>query len=89
MCREAVRDCHLRGIADVQRLSRKLSAKKVTLQELCQLYMASNQLPALVDVLDSHEGVARSGRLSTATRPSLCDLNAPAPDASERHVYIS
>jgi MutS domain III/MutS domain II len=61
LCREAVRDSHLRGIADVQRLARKLTARKISLQELCQLYMASNQLPALVDALGSHEG-ARSRR---------------------------
>jgi hypothetical protein len=55
--REAVRDHHLRGIPDIQRLSRKLAARKITLQELCQLYMASNQLPALADALSGHEGV--------------------------------
>eukprot|EP00892_Ulva_mutabilis_P008452 jgi/Ulvmu1/597/UM001_0605.1 len=56
--REAVRDSHLRGITDVQRLSRKLASHKITLQELCQLYMASMQLPALVDALTNHSGEA-------------------------------
>jgi DNA mismatch repair ATPase MutS len=69
VCREALRDCHLRGIVDVQRLSRKLSAKKVTLQELCQLYMASNQLPALADALNSHKGAPRSPCLAAGVPP--------------------
>lgn len=54
--REAVRDSHLRGITDIQRLGRKLASHKITLQELCQLYMASMQLPALVDALTNHQG---------------------------------
>ena len=33
---------------DIQRLARKLAARKITLQELCQLYMASVQLEQLV-----------------------------------------
>ena len=56
LCREPLRDGHLRGVADVQRLARKLSARRISLQELCQLYMASSQLPALIDALTSHEG---------------------------------
>ena len=70
--REAVRDSHLRGITDVQRLSRKLAAHKITLQELCQLYMASMQLPALVDALTSHQGTM-SPLLWLSARPGeLC-----------------
>jgi DNA mismatch repair ATPase MutS len=60
VCREAVRDSHLRGVADVQRLARKLAARKVSLQELCQLYMASNQLPALIDALGCHQGASQA-----------------------------
>lgn len=56
--RESVRDSHLRGMTDIQRLSRKLASHKITLQELCQLYMASMQLPALVDALTEHQGDA-------------------------------
>lgn len=51
-----MRDAHLRGVADVSRLARKLAGKKISLQELCQLYMASNQLPALADALSAHTG---------------------------------
>lgn len=51
-----MRDSHLRGMADIQRLSRKLASHKISLQELCQLYMASMQLPALVDALTEHQG---------------------------------
>ena len=54
--REAVRGSHLRGVCDVQRLARKLAASKIDLKELCQLYMASNQLPALADALRGHDG---------------------------------
>lgn len=51
-----MRDSHLRGIPDIQRLSRKLAARKVTLQELCQMYMASVQLTQLVATLAGYEG---------------------------------
>jgi DNA mismatch repair protein MSH2 len=51
-----VRDCHLRGLADIQRLARKLAARKITLQELCQLYLASNKLPDIAAALSGHEG---------------------------------
>lgn len=41
---------------DIQRLSRKLASRKITLQELCQLYMASVQLQELVGTLSGYEG---------------------------------
>jgi DNA mismatch repair ATPase MutS len=59
MRREDVRDSHLRGMPDIQRLSRKLAARKISLQELCQLYMASVQLEQLVSTLSGYEGVCR------------------------------
>jgi DNA mismatch repair ATPase MutS len=67
-CRESVRDVHLRGLVDVQRLSHKLAAKKISLQELCQLYMASCQLPAIVDALSTHTGAPLPSSVSTLPR---------------------
>lgn len=60
VCREDVRDSHLRGMPDIQRLSRKLASRKITLQELCQLYMASVQLDQLVSTFSGYEGLYRS-----------------------------
>jgi DNA mismatch repair ATPase MutS len=56
VCREDVRDSHLRGVPDIQRLTRKLAHRKISLQELCQLYMASVQLEQLVGILSGYEG---------------------------------
>ena len=50
---------------DIQRLARKLAARKITLQELCQLYMASVQLEQLVSTLSGYEGAP----LRAALRP--------------------
>lgn len=54
---------------DIQRLARKLAAHKITLQELCQLYMASVQLEQLVSTLSSYEGAPQRAALRTA-RPA-------------------
>ncbi len=41
---------------DVERLTRKLERRRCSLADLCQLYRASSKLPAIVDVLQAHEG---------------------------------
>lgn len=46
------------GMPDVERLARKLEAKRISLAELCQLYRASSALPRLEDALRCHEGAA-------------------------------
>ncbi|GMH34046.1 hypothetical protein BSKO_01880 [Bryopsis sp. KO-2023] len=53
--REQIRDC-LRGYPDVERLTRKLSRKKCSLADLCQLYRASSKLPLLEHHI-KHAGV--------------------------------
>ncbi|KAI8470492.1 MAG: DNA mismatch repair protein [Monoraphidium minutum] len=55
--RDAVRDA-LRGMPDIERLARKLEARRISLSELCQLYRASSALPRLEDALRCHEGPA-------------------------------
>eukprot|EP00891_Asterochloris_glomerata_P003123 jgi/Astpho2/3123/fgenesh1_pm.00051_%23_46_t len=54
--RERLRDQHMRGMPDVERLTRKLERRRCSLADLCQLYRASSKLPAIVDVLQAHEG---------------------------------
>ncbi|KAG1666042.1 hypothetical protein FOA52_006916 [Chlamydomonas sp. UWO 241] len=54
--RERLRDTHLRGMPDVERLSRRLEAQKLGLPELCQLYRASAVLPLIEDALRQHTG---------------------------------
>ena len=46
----------LTGLPDVERLCRRLEARKLGLPELCHLYRASAALPYIEDVLRSHEG---------------------------------
>ena len=41
---------------DVERLCRRLEARKLGLPELCLLYRASAMLPLIEDVLRSHHG---------------------------------
>ena len=43
---------------DIERLTRKLEARRVSLAELCQLYRASSALPRVEDALRCHEGAA-------------------------------
>jgi len=43
---------------DIERLTRKLEARRISLAELCQLYRASSALPRLEDALRCHEGHA-------------------------------
>eukprot|EP00798_Chlamydomonas_sp_ICE-L_P022048 gene22048-29112_t len=54
--RERLRDQHLRGYPDVERMARKLETKKATLQDLCQLYRASAKLKLVEDCFRCHEG---------------------------------
>lgn len=51
-----IRDQHLRGLPDVERLTRKLEQKRCTLADLCQLYRASAKLPLIEDALRGYEG---------------------------------
>jgi hypothetical protein len=44
------------GMPDIERLTRKLEARRVSLAELCQLYRASSALPRIEDALRCHEG---------------------------------
>lgn len=41
---------------DVERLTRKLERKKVSLADLCQLYRASSKIPHICNALAAHEG---------------------------------
>ncbi|KAF8073199.1 MUS1 [Scenedesmus sp. PABB004] len=55
--REALRDA-MRGLPDIERLTRKLEARRASLADLCQLYRASSVLPRLEEALRCHEGPA-------------------------------
>lgn len=54
--RDQVRGTLLRGLPDVDRLTRKLERRKATLADLCQLYRASARLPAIEAALRGHDG---------------------------------
>lgn len=54
--RESLRDQHLRGMPDVERLTRKLERRKCSLSDLCQLYRASSKLPMIKNALLNHPG---------------------------------
>ncbi|KAF5834360.1 muts domain V-domain-containing protein [Dunaliella salina] len=58
--REKLRDQHMRGLPDVERLVRKLDSRRagsaIGLGELCQLYRVSARLPLIEDALRQHEG---------------------------------
>ena len=54
--RERLRDTHLRGMPDIEKLSRKLEAKKMGLQDLCMMYRASAILPLIAESIRSHQG---------------------------------
>ncbi|KAL6763329.1 DNA mismatch repair protein [Haematococcus lacustris] len=57
--RERLRDSHLRGLPDVERLVRKLDGRKsCTLADLCGLYRASARLPLIEQALRDHAGPA-------------------------------
>jgi hypothetical protein len=43
------------GMPDIERLTRKLEARRTSLADLCQLYRASSVLPRLEDALRCHE----------------------------------
>lgn len=45
----------LPGMPDIERLSRKLEARRASLADLCQLYRASSVLPRLEEALRCHE----------------------------------
>lgn len=47
---------HLRGLPDIERLTRKLERRAATLQDLCQLYRASSRLPLIEAALRAHTG---------------------------------
>lgn len=88
MSREAVRDSHLRGMTDIQRLSRKLASHKISLQELCQLYMASMQLPALVDALTEHQGVPATSGMSRTLLCLVCAWGGGGPWVSVQIIEV-
>ncbi|KAK9908301.1 hypothetical protein WJX75_005715 [Coccomyxa subellipsoidea] len=54
--RERLRNLHLRGLPDIERLTRKLERKKATLADLCQLYRASSRLPMMEEAFRDHDG---------------------------------
>mmetsp|Transcript_2038 Transcript_2038/g.4816 ORF Transcript_2038/g.4816 Transcript_2038/m.4816 type:complete len:932 (-) Transcript_2038:357-3152(-) len=54
--REQIRDGFLRGMPDVERLTRKLERKKVGLADLCQLYRASSKLTGIASELARFSG---------------------------------
>ncbi|GLC60185.1 hypothetical protein PLESTB_001582900 [Pleodorina starrii] len=54
--RQRLRDQQFRGLPDVERLTRKLQSRRISLQELHQLYRASARLPLIEEALRCHEG---------------------------------
>ncbi|CAG9461697.1 unnamed protein product [Pedinophyceae sp. YPF-701] len=57
--RSILRDTHMRGVPDIDRLCRKLERRKATLADLCQLYRASSKVPLIADaVRNAAEGGA-------------------------------
>ena len=50
--RESLRGTHLRALPDIERITRKLERRTVTLVDLCKLYQASTVLPYIVDTLN-------------------------------------
>lgn len=54
--RERLRDTHLRGMPDIEKLTRRLEAKKMGLQDLCLMYRASATLPLIAEAICSHQG---------------------------------
>ncbi|KAG2424130.1 hypothetical protein HXX76_014804 [Chlamydomonas incerta] len=54
--RQRLRDQHFRGLPDVERLARKLAARRISLAELHALYRASSKLPLVEEALRCHEG---------------------------------
>ncbi|KAG2428869.1 hypothetical protein HYH02_014280 [Chlamydomonas schloesseri] len=54
--RQRLRDQHFRGLPDVERLARKLAARRTSLAELHALYRASAKLPLIEEALRCHEG---------------------------------
>ena len=55
--RSDIAGLHLRGLPDIERLTRKLEKKTATLQDLCQLYRASSRVPLIAAALREHSGV--------------------------------
>jgi DNA mismatch repair protein MSH2 len=51
--RSDINGLHLRGMPDIDRLTRKLDRQTATLQDLCQLYRVSSRLPFIENVLNS------------------------------------
>lgn len=47
---------HLRGMPDIERLTRKLERQTATLQDLCQLYRVSSRIPHIEAILRGHVG---------------------------------
>ena len=66
------------GYPDVERLARKLEAKRASLADLCQLYRASAKLALIEDALRCHEGPAAallcSRWVTLGTRMQMCDI---------------
>ncbi|EFJ43623.1 hypothetical protein VOLCADRAFT_96164 [Volvox carteri f. nagariensis] len=54
--RQRLRDQQFRGLPDVERLTRKLQSRRISLQELHQLYRASARLPLIEEAIRCHEG---------------------------------
>ncbi|MEW5316722.1 MAG: hypothetical protein WDW38_008073 [Sanguina aurantia] len=62
--RGRLRDQHLRGLPDIDSLTRKLEARRIGLADLHALYRASAKLPLIVEALAAYEGPA-AGAIST------------------------
>ncbi|GFR44787.1 hypothetical protein Agub_g6119, partial [Astrephomene gubernaculifera] len=54
--RGRLRDQQFRGLPDVERLTRKLQSRRISLAELHQLYRASARLPLVEEAVRCHEG---------------------------------
>ncbi|KAI8110889.1 hypothetical protein M9434_004463 [Picochlorum sp. BPE23] len=53
--RSDINGLHLRGVPDIERLTRRLERRNATLQDLCQLYRVSSRLPLIEQVLSSSD----------------------------------
>ena len=77
---------------DVERLTRKLERKKVSLADLCQLYRASSKIPHICNALAAHEGAhaqllaAKCASDSKPSPPHLFHRQYPISGQCQTHV---
>ena len=67
--RADLQQLHLRGLPDIERLTRKLEKEKTTLSDLCQLYRASSRLTLIEEALRKYQGPGLEYLLSRYADP--------------------